>query len=360
MEETVDELVTKHTRRELEEMAMALGVEPLGGTKMQLSEAIIEARKAQTKKPPAPAVTAKPAPPPPLMEAPKEAPKAPPAPKEAPKEKLPSFGKRGVLAKSEAIENMAKDMQNVGKAIREDGIREMKMGLAEFELGLDSKIRDNKEAVGKMHTGVRGIQSEIGKKSRDFQKTGRSIREDGIRQLKMSLADFNRDLDSHTQETREAVSKFNSGASEIRSEMDRMSGAFQKAGKDIREEGTRNLKKGLTAFGLGLNSQIRENREAVARMTSGVRGIQDEMEKKSMAFQKAGKDIREEGTRNLKKGLTAFGLGLNSQIRANREAAAKMTSGARELQSSAMSFQNEIQRYGAEDLKGYVKDFYYG
>lgn len=45
MEETVEELVTKHTRRELEEMAVKLGIQSLGGTKAQLAESIIEARR---------------------------------------------------------------------------------------------------------------------------------------------------------------------------------------------------------------------------------------------------------------------------------------------------------------------------
>jgi len=45
MEETFEELITKHTRRELEEMALKVGVENLGGTKSQLAEAIVEASK---------------------------------------------------------------------------------------------------------------------------------------------------------------------------------------------------------------------------------------------------------------------------------------------------------------------------
>ena len=38
--ETFDELVTKHTRRELEELALKYGIENLGGTKSQLAEFI--------------------------------------------------------------------------------------------------------------------------------------------------------------------------------------------------------------------------------------------------------------------------------------------------------------------------------
>ena len=45
--ETFDELVTKHTRRELEELALKYGLENLGGTKSQLAEYILEAMKKQ-------------------------------------------------------------------------------------------------------------------------------------------------------------------------------------------------------------------------------------------------------------------------------------------------------------------------
>ncbi len=50
MSETFEELVTNHTRRELEEMAMKLGVETLGGTKSQLAESILDASRKATPK----------------------------------------------------------------------------------------------------------------------------------------------------------------------------------------------------------------------------------------------------------------------------------------------------------------------
>ena len=49
--ETFDELVTKHTRRDLEELALKYGLESLGGTKSQLAEFIIEAMKKQKEAP---------------------------------------------------------------------------------------------------------------------------------------------------------------------------------------------------------------------------------------------------------------------------------------------------------------------
>jgi hypothetical protein len=80
----------------------------------------------------------------------------------------------------------------------------------------------------------------------------------------------------------------------------------------------------------------------------------------SQEFLKAGRDIRESGCRNLQSGLKEFHGIVNSQIRANQEAISRLNSGARELQGRAASFQNEILRYQEQDLKNYVRDFYYG
>ena len=100
--ETFDELVTKHTRRELEELAQKLGVENLG-TKSQLAEAILEASKKQKEK---------------------ELPKTIPAsPKEAPMIEKPKSaaksvvrGTKGVMAKSAAIDSKVAVLQKAGRA----------------------------------------------------------------------------------------------------------------------------------------------------------------------------------------------------------------------------------------------------
>jgi hypothetical protein len=80
----------------------------------------------------------------------------------------------------------------------------------------------------------------------------------------------------------------------------------------------------------------------------------------SQVFQKAGRDIRESGCRNLQNGLKEFHGIVNSQIRENQEAISRLNSGAKELQGRAASFHNEILRYQEQDLKNYVRDFYYG
>jgi len=124
MPETVEDLVTKHTRRELEELALKLGIDSLGGTKAQLAETIVEAMKKASQKEPVKAAAPVSAVPPanfevgkvsmqkeptkepvkeiPAAEKPKEIPAAekpkiivPEKPKEKPK---PSFGTRGVYS----------------------------------------------------------------------------------------------------------------------------------------------------------------------------------------------------------------------------------------------------------------------
>jgi hypothetical protein len=80
----------------------------------------------------------------------------------------------------------------------------------------------------------------------------------------------------------------------------------------------------------------------------------------SRDFQKVGRNIREEGYRNLQNGLDRFRSNLDAQIKENHEAISRLNSGARELQGRAASFHNEIHRYLEQDLKGYIRDFYYG
>jgi uncharacterized coiled-coil DUF342 family protein len=80
----------------------------------------------------------------------------------------------------------------------------------------------------------------------------------------------------------------------------------------------------------------------------------------SRDFQRAGKNIRDEGCRNLQNGLAKFQRNLNSQIKENNEAVSRLYSGARELQGRAASFHSEIQRYQEQGLMNYVRDFYYG
>jgi hypothetical protein len=260
--ETFDELVTKHTRRELEELALKLGVENLGGTKSQLADAILEANKKQKELPRSIPASPKEAP---MVEKPKSA------------AKFVARGGKGVMAKSDAIDSKAAEVQKAGREIREDGIRRMNKGVKEFHSACDWMARE-------------------------MQTDGRKMMEDGRQRFELGQSEFKRSLDA----------------------------------------------------------RIKENHDAVARMHSSAREMHASQEKMSRAFQKAGRDIRDSGCRNLQKGLNEFQGIVNSLVKENQKAASKMHSGARELQGRAASFNNEIHRYQEQDLKNYVRDFYYG
>ncbi len=271
--ETFDELVTKHTRRDLEELALKYGLQNLGGTKSQLAEFILEAMKKQKDLPKT--ETAKP-------EAPKPTPQV--SPKEAPMIEKPksaaksaSFGKKGVLAKANAINNKAADFKKAGQDIRNQGIREMTQAVNEFQ------------TAGSMM-------------ARNMNFEAQKMIEDGQKRFNQGQVEFKRSIDA----------------------------------------------------------QVKENREAISRMHSAARDMISSQEKLSRDMQKAGKNIRDDGCRNLQKGLARFNSSLDSQIKENREAASRLYSGARVLQGRAASFQLEIQKYQQQDLKNYVRDFYYG
>ena len=271
MDETFEELVTKHTRRELEEIALKCGAENLGGTKSQLAEAILEAITKQKESP-------KPA----KQEMPKEVQMV-----EKPKISTGSTtqpAKNGVMAKVFAINNKSGEFQTAGRQIREEGIREMNKGIREFHSATDTMSRN-------MATGLRNIASDAKK-----------MREDGLQRFNAGQAAFRNDLNLQIKENSESISKFNSGAREIRSAADQMAKDFQKAGKDIREDGFRNLQNGLSQFRSDVNSQMKSNRDAISRIDTA----------------------------------------------------------ARDLQGRAKAFHDEIHRYQEQDLKNYTRDFYYG
>jgi len=285
MEETFEELVTKHTRRELEEIALKCGVENLGGTKSQLAEAILEATKKQ-KESPKPATQEMPKVVQ-MVEKPKESPK--PAMQEMPKVvqtvekpkisagRNPQPAKKGVMAKISAINNKSGEFQKAGRQIREEGIREMTAGVREFQSAADTM-------------------------SKDMANGARKMREDGLQRFNAGQADFRNDLNLQIKENSESISKFNSGAKEIQSATEKMAKDFQRAGKDIREDGFRNLQKGLSQFRSDVNSQVKSNRDAISRIDKA----------------------------------------------------------ARDLQGRAKAFKGEVHRYQEQDLKNYTRDFYYG
>jgi len=158
MEETFDELVTKHTRRDLEEMALKYGVENFSGTKAQLADAILEAMKNQKDQPKSV-----------IQASPKEALMVE---KSKPAAKLATVGKKGVMAKVAAIDNKT---------------AEMKQGIAVFMKSVDAQIKENHEAAAKIYSGARAIQSRI---------------------------------DSQIKENHEAAAKIYSGARAIQSRID--------------------------------------------------------------------------------------------------------------------------------------------
>ena len=149
-EETFDELVTKHTRRELEELALKYGVENLGGTKSQLADAILEAMKKQKDQPKSV-----------IQASPKEAPMVE---KSKPAAKLATVGKKGVMAKAAAIDSKTAEMkQGIAVFIKsvDAQSKENHEAAAKFNSGVKTLQKENHEAAAKIYSGARAIQSQI-------------------------------------------------------------------------------------------------------------------------------------------------------------------------------------------------------
>jgi hypothetical protein len=228
MEETFDELVTKHTRRDLEEMALKYGVENFSGTKSQLADAILEAMKSQKNLTGSTLQEVKP----PVQEKPKEVPMAE-KPKTMAVEQTISPKKRGVMAKISAINRKS---------------NEMSRGVKEFQTATD-------------------------KMSRETQAYLRTMLEDGRQRFNAGQAEFKQALEFQKKENKESAAKLNSGAGEIRSSADKMSRDFQKAAEDLRDR--------VNQFKSSVDAQIKENQSAISRIGSGARELQE----KATSFQ---------------------------------------------------------------------------
>ncbi|MGD9911989.1 hypothetical protein [Methanothrix sp.] len=280
-------------------MAVKLGIQSLGGTKAQLAESIVEARRRaqpQIAESGTAEVQVKP-------EEQKGVPeKAAEVKPQVSPEVPPVVPGKGVRARQEAMRRKSSELRSAGVAIREEGVSRMAKSVNALKKSIEGQVTENKKGIAKIRTGVRQMKLSINKTSDELRKSGERIREEGARELNEGLRRFRADLDSQIRKNRDAVSRMGSGAAEIRSAMDKMSVDFRKSGDHIREEGARELNEGLRRFRADLDSQVRENRDAISRMNIA----------------------------------------------------------AKELHSRALALRDEMQRYVDQDVNKYIRDFYYG
>ena len=165
MAETVDELVAKHSRRELEKMAYELGVEDVTDLskyphKDSIAEALLNARKEREG----------------VVEKVRAAFKP-----EVGKAEL-RIGKKGVFAKRVAMEQKAAKIQasiaaqakeneeavaKIGTGV-EAQAKENKEAVAKIGTGIEAQAKENKEAVAKIGTGVEAQAKENESYVKDF------------------------------------------------------------------------------------------------------------------------------------------------------------------------------------------------
>ncbi|MDH7596336.1 MAG: hypothetical protein QHG98_01125 [Methanothrix sp.] len=280
-------------------MAVQLGIQNLGGTKAQLAESIIEARR-KAQPPIAEIRTAE------VQLKPEERKDVPAKAAEvepALSAEIPlTIQGKGVRARQEAMRRKSAELRSAGVAIRDEGVSRMAKSVNALKKSIEEQTTENKKGIAKIRTGVRQMKLAIGKTSEEMRKAGERIREEGAKELNEGLRSFRADLDNQIRENRDAVSRMGSGAAEIRSAMDKMSVDFRKSGERIREEGARELNDGMRKFRADVENQIRENHDAISRMNTA----------------------------------------------------------ARELHSRALALRDDMQRYVEQDVNRYIRDFYYG
>jgi methyl-accepting chemotaxis protein len=155
--------------------------------------------------------------------------------------------------------------------------------------------------------------------------------------------------------------------------------------------GTNIGKKGVFAKRAAISAQMDVNAEAVAAIGTGVKEMQTSINNMMFAMDMNAKNMRQEGSAKLHKGVDQMQKNINAQIKANEKAAAKMGTGIKEMHKGIQELQSafdekthqlqigvkemhsgvkEIQKgihqmetkFGEyrNETANYIKDFYYG
>lgn len=210
MKETAEELVAKHTRRRLEEMAEKLGIETLGiGNKTTLAEAIINAKeKASAKKMPKP---------------PKETSKAAAPAKAQPK---PPIGKKGVLAKRAAIDAQVKENEEAAANIG-SGVKELRKDIADMRSAMDLKAREMlHEGTIKLQKGIREMHRGMGAQIKENEKAASKMGM-GVREMQKGIKEIQSAIGNKTVALQAGVEEMYSGVKEIQNGIREMENAFR-------------------------------------------------------------------------------------------------------------------------------------
>ncbi len=175
MTEMAEKLASKHTRREIEEMAEKLGIDTIGVSKLKLSESIIEAKKK-------------------LSAAEKTKTKAK-------VESRPVQSKTGVFAlkvdigkKVTEIDSFASELQTNAMEMQAKGIVEMQKGVIEMQKGINAQISENEKGAAKMRTGVKELQKGIAQMRADIEKKNLEIQK-GVIEMHRGTEDIRKGID---------------------------------------------------------------------------------------------------------------------------------------------------------------------
>ncbi len=204
---------------------------------------------------------------------------------------------------------------------------------------------EKQKAEKPVQVGKNGVMAKVAAangKAAEFRKAGLNIREEGIREMS------------------KGVREFHSATDKISRDMKSHSHKVMLDSQQMRKEGLQRFNAGQAQFRRDLDAHIKENRDSAAKFNSGAGEIRLATKRMCRDFHKAGQNIRLDGFTNLQNGLNQFRSDVDAQIKENQQAVSKINSAARELQGRATSFRDEIHRYQEQELRNYLRDFYYG
>jgi post-segregation antitoxin (ccd killing protein) len=214
MKETA-EMLMKHTRSELVEMAEKLGINIAGVAKMNIADSIVKARKTAEK--------------PAAKEASKQR-------TEASKTEVPRkaqfkshIGKKGVFAKRDAISAQMGVNAEAVAAIG-TGVMEMQTSIKDMTFGMNKFAKKiQQEGSAKLHKGVDEMQKSINAQIKSNEKAAAKMGT-GIKEMHKGVQELRSAFDDKTHEFQICIKEMHSGVKEIQTgihEMEARFGEFQ-------------------------------------------------------------------------------------------------------------------------------------
>lgn len=212
----LEELVEKHTRRELEKTAYELGIDATDlkkfSNKTKIAEAILMARGKPLKT---------------------------------------RIGRKGVFAKLAAIDRTVMEVERSVKRINsevrsmvkgnieaaermhDEGARALNAGVKELQMSIKTQVKMNADAAAKIDAGAIEVQKGIGAQAMENADTAKRMLDEAATTLEEGAKELQKGIAAQVQENSTAAKKIGTGVRDLQSQIKDMRSAIKAKAEEI-------------------------------------------------------------------------------------------------------------------------------